>query len=187
MARNRRHLDSSHKREDIVSVACRLMLSDGYDAVGMARIAKEAGVAPNTLYWYFDDKDALLIAVLDTLLADALQAYREVQQAPVVEQLLWLLARFDAASNLVATVHGRLEASPLVKVWHQRFHQMTESLMVVQLAQQGMPEAERAHGARILLFVVEGLLSHHAGDPAEREVILTLLVARMTASTGHRA
>lgn len=183
MARNRRHLESSHKRDDIIGVARRLMLSDGYEAVGMAHIAREAGVAPNTLYWYFDDKDALLIAVLDTLLVDALQAYQDVQQAPLARQMLWMLEQFDAAASLVTTVHGRLDVSPAIRTWHQRFHQITESLMVKRLADHGMPEAERVHGARILLFVIEGLLSHHAGDPAEREAILALLVQRITAVT----
>lgn len=179
MARNRRDIDPARKRDEIVAAARRLFLADGYEATGMARIAAEAGVAPNTLYWYFDDKDELLIAILDALVMEALAEYAAVQAQPLDAQLLWLLGKFDAAPGLVNTVHARLAVSPAINGWHERFHQMMEALVTGQLALRGVPEAERAPMARIALFTVEGLLSHHAGDPAERATIAALLASRL--------
>lgn len=180
MARNRRDIDSTQKRDEIVAAARRLFLADGYDATGMARVAAAAGVAPNTLYWYFDDKDDLLIAILDELVVDALREYAQVQQQPLDAQLLWLLAKFDAAPGLVNTVHARLQAAPAIHAWHERFHRMVEAMVIAQLAQARMPEAERLPAARIAMFVVEGLLSHHAGDAAARADIARLLAMSLT-------
>lgn len=36
----------------------------------MSRLAKQAGVAANTVYWYFEDKDDVLLAVLNAVMAD---------------------------------------------------------------------------------------------------------------------
>jgi AcrR family transcriptional regulator len=179
MARNRREIASRDKHDDIVAVARRLFLAEGYDASGMARIAAEAGVAPNTLYWYFDDKDALLIAILDALVAEALAEFPQVQMQPLDTQLLWMLSKFDAAPGMVNTVHARLTVSPAINDWHARFHRMVEAMVMAQLAQRGFPETERVNAARIAMFVVEGLLSHHAGDVATRAGIARLLAASL--------
>jgi len=183
MARTRREQDAGAKRDAIVAAARRLFLAEGYDATGMAHIARAAGVAPNTLYWYFDDKDALLITLLDELVAEALAEYAGVQALPLDEQLLWLLAKFDAAPGMVSTVHARLAVSPGLREWHERFHAMVEALVMALLAAHGVPEAERQPAARIAMFVVEGLLSHHAGPPDERKTIAALLAARMLPAT----
>ena len=63
MARTKREVDREQKRKEIVSVAGSLFLQDGYEATTINRIAEQMNVAPNTLYWYFADKDALLDAV----------------------------------------------------------------------------------------------------------------------------
>ena len=67
MPRNRRTQPEAEKRAELISTARALFLSDGYDATPMNRIAREAGVTPNTIYWYFRDKEQLLLAVLDEL------------------------------------------------------------------------------------------------------------------------
>lgn len=179
MARNRRDIDSTQKRNEIVAAARRLFSDAGYEATGMARIAAEAEVAPNTLYWYFKDKDALLVAILDELVAEALQEYSGVVTRPLDQQLLWLLDKLDQTAGFVSTVHSRMTISTTIHVWHERFHQMLEALMVSQLALHGMQEEERVPAARIAMFVMEGLLSHHAGDPVQRETVAAMLVSRL--------
>ena len=61
MARNKRPQAADEKRAEIVAAARRLFIDAGYSATSMSRLAKEAGVAPNTIYWYFGDKDDVLI------------------------------------------------------------------------------------------------------------------------------
>jgi TetR/AcrR family transcriptional regulator, cholesterol catabolism regulator len=169
MPRNNRELDSEQKREAIVSAARRLFVTEGYEATGMARIAAEAGVAPNTLYWYFDDKDALLIATLDGLVGEARAELAKVRAKSLHTKMMWMMERIDRLPDLVATVHARVSVSEAVRGWHDRFHRTLEAMVAEELARGGMPRAEQAIAARVAMFVVEGLLSHYAGDPSQRE------------------
>ena len=44
------------KRTNILKVARAIFMRDGYSSAKMSDIASEAGVAPGTLYLYFDSK-----------------------------------------------------------------------------------------------------------------------------------
>lgn len=179
MARTRTEIDSQKKREEIINAARFLILSEGYEATGMTRIAHQAGVAPNTLYWYFKDKDELLLVILDGLVNEALHEYVNVQGQALEQQLLWLLTKFDAVPHIITTVHARMNVSQTIHEWHQRFHFMMESLLVNQLMLSELELDEAKSAAKVTMFVIEGLLSHHAGDPANREILAKFLVSRI--------
>lgn len=57
-----RKLDPA-KSTAILNAARMVLLRDGYSAAKMSDIAGEAGVAPGTLYLYFDSKEALASAI----------------------------------------------------------------------------------------------------------------------------
>lgn len=56
-------------RESIAAVALRLFARDGYDAVTVADVAREAQVAPRTLFRYFPTKDELLFGEDQAIIA----------------------------------------------------------------------------------------------------------------------
>lgn len=141
-------------------MARRLFIEDGYEATSMSALAKAAGVAGNTVYWYFSDKDDVLIAVLDAVLADALTDYQQVTAQPLEEQLLWVVNRLQQMRRLVATVHSRAARSPAVDEWHAGFHLMAESLFRSTLEQAGLAGPSVDVEVKIGVFIVEGLLSH---------------------------
>lgn len=53
------------KRQVIISAAAEAFLDNGYQNTSMETISSKAGVAKQTLYNYFGNKDALFIAVVD--------------------------------------------------------------------------------------------------------------------------
>ena len=61
-------------REAILRAAERLFRRDGYQATTLARVAREAGISPATVYVYFDSKLATLYAVYDPWLRRQLTA-----------------------------------------------------------------------------------------------------------------
>jgi AcrR family transcriptional regulator len=83
MARNKRPQSADEKRAEIVAPARQLFIDAGYDATSMSRLAKEPGVAPNTIYWYFGDKDDVLIAVLTAAMEDVWPQYQDVASDPI--------------------------------------------------------------------------------------------------------
>ncbi|WP_165965872.1 TetR/AcrR family transcriptional regulator [Actinomadura sp. 7K534] len=63
--------------ERILEAATRVLSDRGYDGASTNRIAKAAGISNGSLYQYFPNKDAIVIAVLDRFadrLADRLGA-----------------------------------------------------------------------------------------------------------------
>jgi TetR/AcrR family tetracycline transcriptional repressor len=96
---------SDLSRAAIVERALTVMDSDGPDAVTIRRIAQEFGVTPMALYWHVANKDELLAAMGDALLADVVPPPAtgswSAQLRGVVETLIANLSQHPAAAELV--------------------------------------------------------------------------------------
>jgi AcrR family transcriptional regulator len=55
------------RREQIIEAATRVFAEKGFRRATTREVAREAGVSEGTIYNYFEDKDALLMAILDSL------------------------------------------------------------------------------------------------------------------------
>jgi TetR/AcrR family transcriptional regulator, tetracycline repressor protein len=92
-------------RAAIVERALTVMDIDGPDAVTIRRIAQEFGVTPMALYWHVANKDELLAAMGDALLADVVPPPAtgswSVQLRGVVDNLIASLSQHPAAAELV--------------------------------------------------------------------------------------
>ena len=76
----RRQREREHRLETILTAAGTLFADEGYHRTGMERIADEAEVSVGTVYFYFKNKEDLLVQLLDrtgyelrNLLGDAFQ------------------------------------------------------------------------------------------------------------------
>lgn len=177
MPKNRRPRASQEKRAEIVTAARELFVDVGYDATPMGRLAAAAGVAANTIYWYFQDKDAVLIAVLDEVMADAWAQYQSVAAEPIAVRVLWVVNQLQQMSRLVSTVHARAEHSQSVALWHNNFHLLTSSLFRYELEIAGVDADSLDAEVMIGVFTVEGLLMHPMAEDRQR-VICDVLAAR---------
>jgi TetR/AcrR family transcriptional regulator of autoinduction and epiphytic fitness len=174
MAKNKREIDATVKREEIVSKAVDLFLAQGFDDTSMAAIARSAAIAPNTIYWYFEGKDELLIAVLDKLMQALMSQYQHKQFRSRLQRLTWLLDQFSQYQTLIAAVHARLEVSPAIKTWHDAYHATMASFFTAHLEQEGMSAQQAELMATVGTFVMEGLLSH-PHSTVQRKAILAWL------------
>lgn len=182
MPPNKRKQSRDEKRDEIVDAARQLFVDDGYDATSMSRIAQSAGVAPNTIYWYFRDKDAVLLAVLDAVLADSAAEYLAIADKPVSELVLWLIETLDRSSRLVTAVHARISHSGELNAWHDRFHQTTEAAFRHAMARDGVPAERLDSEIKIGVFTIEGILTHDLSED-EKRAICNSLTARWAPAT----
>ena len=171
MPRNRGLHDRESKRDDIVAAAREMFVSDGFDRASISRLAKAVGITPNTVYWYFDDKDDILVAVLTAIAAEDAADYRTVADRPLAERLIWLVERLHRVGPLVSTVHDRVASSAAIAEWHNGFHYFAESLFVADIEKAGLYGSEADAMLRIGTFVVEGLLTHTPSPEVARAVI----------------
>jgi AcrR family transcriptional regulator len=54
------------RRDDILAAAKRVFAEKGYHATTIADVARQAGISYGSVYWYFDSKDALFRALMDS-------------------------------------------------------------------------------------------------------------------------
>ena len=101
-------MKSPGKRERVLEAARELFLAHGLRGTSMEAIARHAGIAKPTLYAHFPDKDAVLLAIIEALLAEKLAAFEAAMalDAPVAQRVGKALA---AEFQVVAAA---LEGSP---------------------------------------------------------------------------
>ena len=63
MISSRRERLKQELRDEILDAARKLFVKEGYESVGMRKIAEAVGCSPGTLYLYFADKTAILSAI----------------------------------------------------------------------------------------------------------------------------
>jgi AcrR family transcriptional regulator len=176
MPKNRRPRPRDEKRAELIAAARTLFLERGYERTSIGKVAEAAGVAPNTIYWYFEDKDALLLAAADEFLQSVLADYPSVAQRPLVDQMAWLVDHLRPVKEIVSTIHQRAALSEHVAEWHEGFHAAFEQLFESQLPAPLDP-ASRAADVAIAAFTLEGVITHDL-DPQASRAVYEALVAR---------
>lgn len=174
MARTKREQDRDAKRDEIVAAARRLFVEEGFEATSMSRLATAVGVAPNTLYWYFKDKDEVLVAVLDAEFSARLAEYLLLPAGDRADRLLWVARQLERVRRLVATVHAREEQSPALHDWHERFHAVSEEMLRAELRQAGVAPERIEARVKISVFAIEGMLAHPLAEAEQRAICAAL-------------
>ena len=163
------------KREQIRAGAQRLFLKHGYERSSMDAIAGAAGVSKQTLYRYYQTKDALFVDILRQLTVGSF-----LREAPVLSDETPLTSRDDLEAALVVFVTSAsayLLAPTYVSLLRvliaeaPRFPELAEQMRATLVAQGS------AALSRLLTR------AHHAGiisQPPSEEMLL-LLVAPLLA------
>jgi AcrR family transcriptional regulator len=126
----------------ITAAARRAFAANGFHATDMAAIAAEVGLARNSLYRYFNNKDALLVACVREDLGphlDRLLALAEVCPEPGPRIIAWVNLQFDMA---VGPAHASMElisevrnASKELKQEIGRLHRLPNESLAQALGQ----------------------------------------------------
>ena len=188
MARNRPDRTHEEKAAEIVAIARRLFLEDGYDRTTIAAIAREAGIATNVVHWYFTTKDELFVAVLEALQSEDLKeaAERLARSAPGREEaeLEAILTEFVCRRldryGLIATLHERSHHSTAMAEFHERIHRRYAEYLGEAVDRCGVPAANRRLVVQALITAAEGLVMHRASK-REAKSMMTFLAERLIA------
>jgi AcrR family transcriptional regulator len=91
-----RRADPDNRKRQVAKIlgnARRLFARDGYDRVSMDRIAAACGLTKPVVYYYFEDKRAVLLAVLEAHWARQAATLEAFRPSPDLRQSLRALAR----------------------------------------------------------------------------------------------
>jgi TetR/AcrR family transcriptional regulator, cholesterol catabolism regulator len=111
--KTRQAIARDEKVEEILAVAAGRLREGGYEALSVVGIARELGVAQNSIYWYFPSKDHLFVAALERLLRE-IAARKPSRSVGEVERILWFTDQFQVFSDLRGAMNERARSSPVV-------------------------------------------------------------------------
>lgn len=106
-------------RDAVLDAAAALVTEEGPTSVTMARIARDAGIGRATLYKYFPDAEAILIAWHERMIArhlHQLHAARHQADNPLVA----LRHVLETYAHSIRTQHGQALAAQLHRLPHAR-------------------------------------------------------------------
>ena len=82
-------------RQELIDIARRIFLEEGYAAVTIRRVTSEAGVTAMAFYWYFECKDALLTVIWDELIRESAEVCMQAARTePANQQALRYFTAF---------------------------------------------------------------------------------------------
>lgn len=167
-----RRVKAEATRRTIIRAAHAEFVEQGFHGATVTAIAKRAGVAPQTIYFVFSNKSALISAAIDTAVMG--------EEAPTEPQMMpWfgeMMAEPDAAESLRIFVRGSAEI-------FARAAGLSEVLRAAALTDEEVRRTHLSHerlreeGFRqvIDMLAAKGTLRDGLAPQAATDVLLTIL------------
>lgn len=158
-----RKLDKA-KRETILKAAKTILLREGYAAAKMSDIASEAGVAPGTLYLYFESKESLAAALaedcLNRLTSQFISIISKLESPEGIEELMnWSLGIGTHESDVFAMMRLSKQDPKSPRMAREKFVQELAETLKDLMSRGLIREYENAvHLANVILAIVTRLI-----------------------------
>jgi AcrR family transcriptional regulator len=153
--RTRRDVDRKEKVAQLVDTAIERLQQGGYEALSVAAISRDLGLAQNAVYWYFPTRDHLFVAAVDKMVDRMLDD--KPATGSMVDHVIWFVERLDASHGVIASLYVRARASPVAAEYEASFRARTRELLAEAIASLG-PREDAAEVATTLLCTIEGAL-----------------------------
>lgn len=176
MPRTRPGISKEIKIDEIVAAAERRLRDGGYEALSVAAISRELGIAPNSIYWYFPSKDHLFVAALERMLR-GIAARKPSHSHGTTERILWFTDQFAALSDLRGAMTERARISEVVADFVARLDELL-SRMLTNTFRGRLPEEELPIAVESFRATVEGTFVKGLGT-RERRRVLTFALERL--------
>lgn len=177
MPQTRPEVSRDEKTRAILELAQRRLRAGGYEALSVAAIARELGVAQNSIYWYFPSKDHLFVAALQGMLAEIAARKPRKDEADEIERILWFTDQFRELSDLRGAMAERARSSAVVAEFVAELDTMLSRMLSNALSDRvpadQLPLAVETFRATVEGTVVKGL------DRRARRRVLTFALQRL--------
>jgi AcrR family transcriptional regulator len=173
MPRTRTELEREEKVAEILGVAERRLLEGGFEALSMAGIARDLGLAQNAIYWYFPSRGHLFVAVLQQILEE-IGARKPRGQVDVVERILWFTDQFASLYALRPAMREQARESPVVADFVHDLDNLLER-MLSNAFRARIPEDQLATAVESFRATVIGAYAQELSRRRRRELLAFVL------------
>jgi len=163
---------------EILAAAEARLRQGGYQALSVAAIARELGLAQNAIYWYFPSKDELFVAALNRML-EKIAARKPSKQVGELERILWFTDQFQVLSGLRGAMNDRARSAPIVAEFVEQLDQLL-SRMLSNALRDHIPARELPVAVEAFRATVDGTFAKGLDKRARRK-LLTFTLRRLTA------
>lgn len=173
----------------IVSAARPRFEREGYRATSLGDIAKDVGINPGAIHWYFPTKDDLFAAVMRRIIEDRRRAVAAElgDDAPPMEVLVRFLSASEPYRGLHVDAHDRLNESAVVAEVHDEFHQWLDGLLLSVVRPRLGPDHDVGLIAETAHIVFEGLLASTMERDRPFDELVQFLVDMLVATVPQAA
>lgn len=191
-ALGRRAQKVQDRKDNILAVSARLFRERGFHAVTMDEIGVASGMTGPAMYKYFDDKGAILAALLDRgirIAVSALEALEvdHVSDLEALEQRVWVFIDFADTVRDASVVAVR-EVNSVPEWYRDEFVENQRKIreINVEILMRIRPELTKAEARYICTNVFQGLISssvylYPADSIARKKRLATMALAALLA------
>jgi len=178
------------RRQQILDAASACARRAGFHGASMAEIAQAAGMSVGQIYRYFENKEAIIAAIVDQDLAEMREKFAEMKSAGgsmvevIVAQISEALARHyqpDRAA-LMLEVLAEAARNPRVGAIVREADAVERTLKRSILDQVDLPnadEAELAARGEVLSMLFEGMIVRGVNNPDGDRRAMTAVLSRV--------
>jgi AcrR family transcriptional regulator len=165
----RSSLSRDQKVDEILELAQRRLQDGGYEALSIAGISRELGVAQNAIYWYFSSKDDLFVAALRRMLGE-IATRKPSKEVGGIERILWFTDQFHALAGLRGAMRERARSSPVVAEFAEELDQQL-SRMLTNALRDRVPAKQLPLAVETFRVTVEGTFVRGLDKRSRRRVL----------------
>lgn len=167
-AKRRMGVETAKNRSRLIEAAADLMVEEGYAAVSARKVATKAGLKVQLVYYYFEDMDDLILAMVKRNSTRRLKKFVRILAGPDPLRALWVMNRdsTSAASTtelLALANHREAIRSEVVKT-AKEFRQLQIEAVEQLLGDYGVDQKEVPAAA--VVTIVAALSRAMAQDSA---------------------
>ncbi|MCW2791908.1 MAG: transcriptional regulator, TetR family [Nocardioides sp.] len=166
----------AEKTAEILRAAEAQLRAGGYEALSVAGLARDLGLAQNTLYWYFPSRDHLFVAALDSMLVSLAVGKPTTARAPIT-RILWFTDRLEPLWPLLRTLYEIQERSEVAREFLARIDELITT-MLGNAFRESVPSRDLTRTVAAFRATVEGVYARGL-DTAERHRILRFTFGRL--------
>lgn len=174
------------RRQQIQDAAAACFRRSGFHGASMAEIAKAANLSVGQIYRYFENKEAIIEAIVEQDLAEKREKFAEFYQTPgdiapyMVENCAGAIDRFwdrERAALMLEVLAEAARNPKVAAILHHRDeqeHELTEQFRQ-RIRRQGWSEEETELRAELIGAMFDGMAARSINssiDPARLEPVL---------------
>ncbi len=187
MPKTRTKSEHQEKANEIVDAAIARLRSGGIDALSVAAIARELGVAQNTIYWYYPSRDHLLVAAMGRMAQRIINEGAEpgglesdkdeAKPATTRESILVAVDRFAEIQPLRISLRERARSSPVIDEFDTRLSAFLREALREAFG-PFVPEPDMDLSVESFMLASDGCHARGLSQP-ERRAVLGFVLDRL--------